>query len=143
MSVSLTEEQKNAISARGRVIVSASADSGKTFVMIERLVSLIADEGVSVKNVLCVTFTNKAAAQMRDRLRSALIKKIASSDDVAVRRRLKEQLGDLPLADICTIHAFCARLLRSRFYQVGLDPSFRIIGADDKCEKAFTTVERG
>ncbi len=138
MSVSLTEEQKNAISARGRVIVSASAGSGKTFVMIERLVSLIADEGVSVKNVLCVTFTNKAAAQMRDRLRSALIKKIASSDDVAVRRRLKEQLGDLPLADICTIHAFCARLLRSRFYQVGLDPSFRIIGADDAAGKAIS-----
>lgn len=138
MSVSLTEEQKNAISARGRVIVSASAGSGKTFVMIERLVSLIAEEGVSVKNVLCVTFTNKAAAQMRDRLRSALVKKIAAVSDPDVRRRLKEQLGDLPLADICTIHAFCARLLRSRFFQVGLDPSFRIIGADDAAGKAIS-----
>ena len=137
MSVSLTQEQKDAISARGRVIVSASAGSGKTFVMIERLVSLIADEGVGVKNVLCVTFTNKAAAQMRERLRGALVKKIAASGDGAARKRLKEQLNDLPLADICTIHAFCARLLRSRFYRVGLDPSFRIIGADDATGKAI------
>lgn len=131
MSVSLTREQSDAIASRGQVIVSASAGSGKTFVMIERLVSLITEENVDIKNVLAVTFTNKAAAQMRDRLRSALLKKIAAVSDPAVRARLKAQLSDLPLADICTIHAFCGRLLRSRFYQADIDPAFRIIASDD------------
>lgn len=135
MSVTLTKEQADAISARGRVIVSASAGSGKTFVMIERLVSLIVNEGVDVNRVLCVTFTNKAAAQMRERLRAALVKKIALTGDIGVRKRLKEQLNALPLADICTIHSFCARLLRSRFYKAGVDPAFRIIGADDAAGK--------
>ena len=138
MSVSLTKEQSAAISARGKVIVSASAGSGKTFVMIERLVSLIADEGIDIKSVLCVTFTNKAAAQMRDRLRSALLKKISSASDISVRKHLKEQLSDLPLADICTIHAFCGRLLRSRFYQADIDPAFRIIASDDGTGKEIS-----
>lgn len=129
MSVSVTAEQKTAIQARGRVIVSASAGSGKTFVMIERLVSLILS-GADVRNVLCVTFTNKAAAQMQSRLRSALLKKISETSGEE-REALKAQLSALPLADISTIHAFCARLVRTHFYLLGIDPSFRIISPDD------------
>ncbi len=125
----ITPEQERAIASRGKVIVSASAGSGKTFVMIERLVSLILN-GADVRRVLCVTFTNKAAAQMRDRLRTALIKKIG---EVAgeERERLKAQLAALPLADISTIHAFCGRLIRTHFYLADVDPAFRIISPDD------------
>ena len=129
MSVSLTQEQARAVEARGNVIVSASAGSGKTFVMIERLVSLVLG-GTDVKNILAVTFTNKAAAQMRERLRKALLEGIGSAEGEQ-RERLKAQLADLPLAEISTIHAFCARLVRSYFYAVGVDPAFRVVGPDD------------
>lgn len=129
MSVTLTEEQRLAIGARGNVIVSASAGSGKTFVMIERLVALVLG-GTDVRNILAVTFTNKAAAQMRERLRKALLKGIAEESGAA-RERLKAQLTALPLAEISTIHAFCARLVRSYFYLVGIDPAFRVAGSED------------
>ena len=134
MSVSLTEEQRAAIGARGQAIVSASAGSGKTFVMIERLVALVLG-GTDVRNVLAVTFTNKAAAQMRERLRAALLKAIRTAD-VPTRRRLKAQLEALPMAEISTIHAFCGRLVRAYFYKTeeggeGCGPNFRIISADD------------
>ena len=130
MSLELTSEQKAAIGARGKVIVSASAGSGKTFVMIRRLVSLIVG-GVNVRDVLAVTYTNKAAAQMREKLRSALVKAVGESRDPAERARLKEQLAALPLADICTMHVFCARLIRTYFYLDDVDPAFRIVGTDD------------
>ncbi len=129
MSVKLTEEQDRAIHSRGKVIVSASAGSGKTFVMIERLVSLILG-GADVTRMLAVTFTKKAAAQMKERLRTALIKKLSSAGEQE-RARLKAQLSALPLADISTIHAFCARLVRTRFYLADVDPSFRVIDAED------------
>ena len=134
MSVSLTEEQRAAIGARGQAIVSASAGSGKTFVMIERLVALVLG-GTDVRNVLAVTFTNKAAAQMRERLRAALLKAIRTAD-APTRRRLKAQLEALPMAEISTIHAFCGRLVRAYFYKTeeggeGFGPNFRIISADD------------
>lgn len=131
-----TPEQQAAIQERGKVIVSASAGSGKTFVMINRLVSLVLS-GVSVKNVLVLTFTNKAAAQMRDKLRRALIGKIKESEG-RTRDRLKAELDALPLADIGTIHGFCARLVRTRFYLTDADPAFRIISADDAEGRALS-----
>lgn len=129
MSVILTSEQQAAITSRGKTIVSASAGSGKTFVMIERLVSLIL-EGADIRRVLAVTFTNKAAAQMKERLRSALLKRIGEAEKEE-RARLKEQLSLLPTAEISTIHAFCSRLIRAYFYLVDIDPAFRIISPDD------------
>ena len=129
MSVTLTEEQRAAIGARGQVIVSASAGSGKTFVMIERLVSLILGGG-DVRSILAVRFTNKATAQMRERLRLALLKGIGEREG-AEKERLKAQLAALPLAEISTIHAFCGRLIRTYFYAAGVDPAFRIAGGED------------
>ena len=133
--MNITEEQRRAIETQGKVIVSASAGSGKTFVMIERLVSLILS-GVSVKEVLAVTFTNKAAAQMRDRLRRALLERVGSAEG-REREMLKRQLEDLPSADISTIHAFCGRLIRTHFYLAEIDPAFRIVSADDAEGKAL------
>lgn len=135
MSVRMTDEQLNAVNASGKIIVSASAGSGKTFVMIERLVSLILG-GADLRRVLAVTFTTKAAAQIREKLRSALIRKITESGGEE-RARLKDQLTALPLADISTIHAFCARLVRTNFFLAEVDPSFRIISADDAEGKAL------
>lgn len=126
----LTGEQRKAIDCKGRVIVSASAGSGKTFVMIKRLVSAILN-GADCENVLAVTFTKKAAGQMRDKLRIALIDAIKNSDSAEEKKKLKVQLTKLASANISTIHAFCAKLLRTYFYALGIDGTFDIISADD------------
>ena len=127
-----TLQQRAAIEREGRVIVSASAGSGKTFVMIERLVRYI-EGGGDLDEVLAVTFTKKAAAQMKDKLRSALIKRAASADGEK-RARLKEQIAKIPLANISTIHSFCAYLLRVYFYMLDIDGSFEIVSEDGGSE---------
>lgn len=136
--VPYTKEQEAAIGARGHVIVSASAGSGKTFVMIERLVSLILG-GADVRRVLAVTFTDKAAAQMHEKLRAALIRSIAETEDGPLRTRLKEQLAALPLADVCTIHSFCSRIVRTHFFLADTDAAFRIVNSGDKEGKQLLT----
>ena len=126
-----TEEQRAAIDARGKTIVSASAGSGKTTVMIEKIVRLIIS-GTDVKEILAVTFTKKAAAQMKEKLRKELIKAINSPEtSPAVRAALKKQLAEVPSADISTIHSFCSKLIRSHFFAAGVDSDFSVIAEDD------------
>ncbi|MDE6598279.1 MAG: UvrD-helicase domain-containing protein [Clostridia bacterium] len=130
-----TKEQAAAIQSAGKTIVSASAGSGKTFVMINKLVAAI-EGGADLDSVLAVTFTKKAAAQMKEKLRSAIIARMDGADDTT-RARLKVQLSKVPTASISTIHAFCAKLLRTYFYTVGIDGTFDIISADDSAAKEF------
>ena len=126
-----TAEQQKAINATGRTIVSASAGSGKTTVMIEKIIRMICD-GESVSNILAVTFTKKAASQMKEKLRKALIKTINDPATASARRVfLKKQLEEVPSADISTIHSFCSKLIRSHFYLAGVDNAFRVINGDD------------
>ena len=125
----LTAQQRAAIDSAGKVIVSASAGSGKTFVMIKKLVAAI-ESGVDLDGVLAVTFTKKAASQMKEKLRSAIISAMADADKER-RAALKLQLSKIASADISTIHSFCARLLRTYFYAVGVDGTFDIISSDD------------
>ena len=125
----LTEEQVAAIAARGKTIVSASAGSGKTFVMIEKLVDAVSN-GVDLDDVLAVTFTKKAAAQMKEKLRLAIIKRVENAGEE--KPRLKAQLAKISSANISTIHSFCARLIRTYFYALdGVDSGFDIIASDD------------
>lgn len=131
----VTNEQQAAINSRGKVIVSASAGSGKTFVMIRKLVEAIAD-GADLDNVLAVTFTKKAAGQIKEKLRAALIEKMSGSSDVT-RAHIKRQLSKIPSAAISTIHAFCAKLLRTYFYALDIDGTFDIISADDAAAKEY------
>lgn len=125
----LTNEQLAAVQSRGKTIVSASAGSGKTFVMIEKLVGAILG-GADLDEVLAVTFTKKAAAQMKEKLRTALIAKLDGADDKS-KERIKVQLSKISSADIYTIHSFCARLLRTYFYVLDIDGGFDIISSDD------------
>ncbi len=126
-----TQEQLAAIEADGKTIVSASAGSGKTTVMIEKIIRLI-QSGKNVDEILAVTFTKKAASQMKEKLCKALIESI-NADDITPekRKKLKEQLSEVPNADISTIHSFCAKLIRSHFFVAGVDNAFRVIGGDD------------
>ena len=131
MSDRFTQEQKAAIEAEGKTIVSASAGSGKTTVMIEKIVRLI-KSGESVDSVLAVTFTKKAASQMKQKLSKELIEEINKPDCPKDRQALlKKQLADVPSADISTIHSFCAKLIRSHFFAAETDNSFRVIASED------------
>lgn len=115
-----TQPQQNVISYRGKnMLVSASAGTGKTTVMIERIASLI-EEGADVSSLAVVTFTNLAAAEMKKRLFDKLSEKRGN-------RHVVEQLEKLDNASICTIHSFCSELLRSYFYVADIDPNFAIL----------------
>lgn len=130
-SDTFTAEQRAAIQAQGKTIVSASAGSGKTTVMIEKIIRFIAGGG-DVGEVLAVTFTKKAASQMKEKLRKALIKEINMEETDETRRAaLKKQLDSVQSADISTIHSFCAKLLRTHFYAAGVDNAFRVINDED------------
>ncbi|MDE6373083.1 MAG: UvrD-helicase domain-containing protein [Clostridia bacterium] len=123
--MSATPEQIRAIKARGEVLVSASAGVGKTTVMISRLADIL-EEGASLDNVLAVTFTKKAAAQMKDKLRGELIKRLSGAEGER-RENIRVQLGKINTADISTIHSFCARLIRTYFYVLKVDASFEVL----------------
>ncbi len=120
-----TPEQSAAIKARGNVMVSASAGAGKTTVMIKRLADIL-EEGADLDNVLCVTFTKKAAAQMKEKLRSELVKRL-NCGDADRRNRIKAQLAKINTADIGTIDSFCSRLVRTYFYELQIDASFEVV----------------
>ena len=126
-----TQEQQAAIDAQGKTIVSASAGSGKTTVMIEKIVRLI-KSGAEIKDILAVTFTKKAASQMKEKLRKELIKAINAPETPAEKRAaLKKQLSEIPGADISTIHSFCSKLIRSHFFAAGVDSDFSVIAEDE------------
>ncbi|MCD8201174.1 MAG: UvrD-helicase domain-containing protein [Clostridia bacterium] len=133
-----TAEQTAAIKAPGRVIVSASAGSGKTFVMIEKICDFI-EGGGDIDNLLAITFTNKAAAQMKEKLHEKLRKRLVkcmeeTPEDAATIEHLEKQISKAAYADVCTIHAFCARLIRTYYYATdmdGIDSSFDITSQDE------------
>ena len=128
-----TQEQQRAIEAEGRVIVSASAGSGKTRIMIERILRLVTTGKASLLDLLAVTFTKKAAFQMKERLRAALLDEIKESTG-AKRDRLKSELDVLGVAEISTVHAFCGRLIRTYFYllpEEELSPDYKILSPQD------------
>ena len=132
MADKFTPEQRRAVTeTEGNMLVSASAGSGKTHVMIERLIGIVLDGKARVSEILAVTFTEAAAAEMKQKLVSALRKRlIDGGDNSAVRAALDE----VSSASISTIHKFCADLLRSYFYEIGLDPAFKIADETAACE---------
>lgn len=121
-----TPEQAAAIEARGRdVLLEAGAGSGKTGVMVERYVRLVVDEGVSPDAVLAFTFTDKAAAELRARVRAELSRRAAGEGAAAVRAAAL--LATIGGAWITTIHGFCNRVLAAHPVAAGVDPGFRVL----------------
>ena len=135
MSETLTGQQRAAIESAGNTIVSASAGSGKTFVMIRKLVAAI-ENGVDLDSVLAVTFTKKAAEQMKEKLRKAILEAMENAD-AEKRGKLKLQLSKISSSNISTIHSFCGKLLRTYFYAVGADGTFDIISSDDAAARDY------
>ncbi len=127
----LTPSQKQAIFYdNGNLLVSASAGSGKTHVVIERIIRLVTEKNVGIDRILAVTFTNLAASEMKEKLKKALILAFNESGDV----RYKYELEKISMADISTIHSFCLNLLKKYFYKLGIDASFEVLDAK-KCKK--------
>ncbi|MBA2474600.1 MAG: UvrD-helicase domain-containing protein [Actinobacteria bacterium] len=109
-------EQQAAIDARGQVFVSAGAGTGKTTVLVERFARAVCDEGVDVESILAITYTERAAAELRSRVRARLSE-----------RGRPELARRLDGAYISTIHGFCLRLLKTHPFAAGLDPRFRVL----------------
>ncbi len=137
-----TPEQRAAIEARGRdVLLEAGAGSGKTGVMVERYCRLVVDEGVSPDAVLAFTFTDKAAAELRARVRAELSRRAAGSDARAVRAAAL--LSTISGAWITTIHGFCNRVLAAHPVAAGVDPGFRVLDqpeAERAAREAFDSA---
>jgi ATP-dependent helicase/nuclease subunit A len=112
----MNPEQEQAVEARGLVFVSAGAGTGKTRVLVERFARAVCDEGIDVESILVITYTEKAAGELRSRIRARL-----------VERGRPDLARALDGAWISTIHGFCHRLLRSHPFAAGVDPRFRVL----------------
>ena len=122
-----TLDQWKAIATRGNnLLVSASAGSGKTKVLVERILMHI-QEGIDINELLVVTFTELAAKEMKERLRSKLEEAIEKSTDEILQQRFAKQLQLIPSAMISTIHSFCMKVIRRYFYLAGIDPVFTMM----------------
>jgi ATP-dependent helicase/nuclease subunit A len=118
--VRFTAEQEEAIARReGELALEAGAGCGKTAVLVERFVRSVLDDGIGVEQILTITFTEKAAAEMRQRIRTRLAQLGASEQARAAER-----------AQISTIHGFCARVLRAHALAAGIDPNFEVLAAE-------------
>ena len=121
-----TAAQQQAISDRDQnIIVSASAGSGKTAVLVNRAVDLIKEGRASVDRMLLVTFTDAAAKNMRDKIRQRMQE--VAQEEPRLRDLMNEQVNRLAVADISTIHAFCLKLIKRYYFLIDLDPQFRLI----------------
>lgn len=126
-----TEKQIDAITAdKGEILVSASAGSGKTSVMIERLVRLIV-AGVDVDNVLCLTYTKAASNEMKERLQKALLSALNNATDEKIRARLLNQIDKLPFSSITTIDSFCNKIVKKYFEKSCLPSNFVLATPED------------
>ena len=119
-----TKEQQDAIYKKGsNILVAAAAGSGKTAVLVERIIEKILKDKIDIDKLLVVTFTNAAASEMRERVLDAIYKKL---DEEPENENLQRQLILLGKANICTIHSFCLDVIRNNFYTIDLPSNFRI-----------------
>ena len=126
MGVTFTKEQQQVIDTRNRnLLVSAAAGSGKTAVLVERIIQMILNKEhpVDIDRLLVVTFTNAAAAEMRERIRQAIDRELAVDP---FNEHLQKQAALLHKAQITTIDSFCLFVIRNHFHEIGLDPGFRV-----------------
>ena len=115
-----SQEQQQAINTYAKnILVAAAAGSGKTSVLVERVIQHIVKKHCDINQILVVTFTNAAAAEMRERIGKALTEKLSDKDK-------ERQLVLLNAASISTLHAFCQNIIRQNFHQIDLDPKFRL-----------------
>ena len=132
MAITFTPEQQKVIDLHGRnILVSAAAGSGKTAVLVERIIRMICreEDPVDIDRLLIVTFTNAAAAEMRERISQGITRELALHPS---SERLQRQAALLHNAQITTIDSFCMFLLKNHFNEIGVDPAFRVMDEGEK-----------
>ena len=136
----LTPSQRQAVAARGNVLVMAGAGTGKTHTLIERCLHCLCQEQppASLEEILVVTFTEAAAAEMRRRLREQLEEKLRAAPD---EPRWPEQIALFDTAHIGTLHSFCLKLVREHFHELGLDPQLAVLDAGEARLLADETLD--
>ena len=122
--VKWTTEQMQAIEKTGNnILVAAAAGSGKTAVLVERIINKIINQKINIDEILVVTFTNAAASEMRERILEAIYKKIEEEPE---NNHLQKQINLISRASICTIDSFCLDVVKNNFYEIDISPNFRI-----------------
>ena len=122
-----TKEQSEAIEKRDKnILVSASAGSGKTAVLVERIIQKVVNEYLDVDKILVVTFTNAAAQELKEKILNAIYKALNTQKDIKQINHLKNQLIYINRANITTIDAFCLRLVKENFNILNIDPNIKI-----------------
>ena len=123
-NIKWTKEQEQAIYENGsNILVAAAAGSGKTAVLVERIINKILNENIDIDKLLVVTFTNAAASEMRERVLDAIYSKLEENPG---DERLQRQITLLNKASICTIDSFCLDVIKNNFYEIDISPNFRI-----------------
>ena len=134
-TVPLTPVQRMALDTQRNIAVTASAGAGKTATLVERYIELLRQHpAIGVRQVLAITFTQKAAAEMRERIAQRLTDALDQDLPEPERQRLRQIREDLPAARISTIHAFCAALLREYPIEADVDPAFAVLEGMDAAQ---------
>lgn len=125
-----TTSQQEAIETSGQdTLVAAAAGSGKTAVLVERIIRKVIDKRINVDELLVVTFTNASAKEMKHRIQKRLQEALQSNPS---DKHLEAQLIKLHQADISTLHRFCLNLIERFYYTIDLDPTFRTAGEEER-----------
>lgn len=133
MRIKFTENQQSAIFTKNSdILVAAAAGSGKTAVLVERIIQNIlakmkGEDGIEIDELLVATFTNASARDMKDKIERALRERLASSEDMETRAYLNEQLLKMNKAHISTLHSFCLYLIQNHYHLIGLTPNVRTV----------------
>lgn len=123
-NVKWTEEQQQAINEKGaNILVAAAAGSGKTAVLVERIINKVINEKIDIDRILVVTFTSAAASEIRERILEAIYKKLEENPEDT---NLQKQINLINKANISTIHSFCLDVIRNNFYELDISSSFRV-----------------
>lgn len=121
----LTDDQKQVLESKDKnLLVSASAGSGKTATLIEKIYSLVVDENIDIKNILVITFTEAASSEMKVRLKNKFFESGANL-------RARNQLEELNSSYISTLHSFCSKMLKKYFYILDLNPNFIVLNEEN------------
>lgn len=123
-----TENQLKAINEEGKILVSAAAGSGKTAVLIERMIKIVTEKKVDIDKIVIVTFTKAAAKEMKERMQKAIMKRLEENGNDPF---LRKQLRLLPKANISTLHSYCFRIIKENFWKLDISPNVKIASEEE------------
>ena len=128
----LTQHQKKALDFHHHLSVTANAGAGKTTVLVQRFVDILTETRTPVKQLVAITFTEKAASELRKKIAECVEEKITSTIGTEERYLLERIRDQLSSANIGTIHSFCAQLLREFPVEADVDAAFTVLEGVDQ-----------